>query len=65
MNGDGVLSDSDTSYLSCHISGNPSCTVLYADGDVNCDNNINTGDVMYIARHMMGVPGYETLYPTC
>jgi hypothetical protein len=62
MNGDGLLNIDDVDYLQCHLSTDPSCATLYANGDVNCDGNVNSADCLYLARHIEGYLGYEKLY---
>lgn len=31
---------------------------LYGSGDVNCDGAVNSWDVSYLARNLVGMPNY-------
>jgi len=35
---------------------------IHADGDINCDDVVDLKDAIYLAKHVVGIPGYEKLY---
>ncbi len=62
LNGDGVTNGGDADYLLEYLLGNE--TVLYADGDVNADGQVNTYDAHLLLRgsgYTVTVPAGESV----
>ncbi|MDY6964785.1 MAG: dockerin type I domain-containing protein [Halobacteriota archaeon] len=34
---------------------------VFLNGDVNGDDSVNSGDCMYLAKHLLGIAGFETI----
>lgn len=58
VNGDGAINLSDPRYLANYkLKGGPAPASEWAS-DVNCDSNLDLGDVMIIAKYYLGKPGF-------
>ena len=64
MDGDGDLDEDDVTALGMYVAS-PQNNPVQGDPDVNCDNDVNSGDVRYLGKYLDGDEDYTPLYPGC